>query len=98
MRKAPSVNDIYGELGFEQAFACIVFLLLCAVYLHTRIQYGNMVVTHITTRPYKIAIFFLMTALLESIYLLINVNVTFKGDFHAFRDYLVGDKSQQVIE
>ena len=68
-------------LGFEEAFACIFAMLLVNVTMHTRLKYGDMVVTHITTRPYKVATVFLVVALLESIFLIYLNNIWADGDF-----------------
>ena len=58
------------ECGFELAFACTFALLLVCVTLHTRLKYGDILVTHTTTRPYNIAIVFLVVSLFESSFLI----------------------------
>ena len=52
------------ELGFEQSLAVVLSMLILNIILHTRIKFGSMVVTHMTTTPYKIAYIFLIMALL----------------------------------
>ena len=63
------------EYFFELAFACIFTSLLVNVTQHTALKYGDVVVTHTSTRPYKIASLFLVVALLESIFLIYLTDV-----------------------
>ena len=72
------------ELGFEQSFAFLAMFLVANTFLHVRIKYGSMVVTHMTTWPYKIIFFFLIVAIIESVMLLILDNIVFAGHFENF--------------
>ena len=69
------------EFGFELSFACIFTMLLVSITQHTGLKYGDIVVTHTSTRPYKIASIFLVAALLESMFLIYLTNVQTNGDF-----------------
>lgn len=71
----------FCELGFELSFAFIVFVLIVNIGLHLRIKYGDMVITHMTTLPYKIAYVVLIVGLIESLMLLIMRNIVFADDF-----------------
>lgn len=71
----------WAELGFEYAFACIVAVLLLNGILHYRIKFGDMLITHMTTLPYKRAYVFIFFALIQNSYLLVLSNIVFKGDF-----------------
>ena len=61
------------------------------IWLHTRIKYGKMKVTHVTTKPYKVAYIFLFLAITSSIYLEIMVNVVHAGNYYGLvQDWLYG--------
>ena len=49
-----------GNWNMFTYFALIVTLILYCVLLIVNISFGDMVITHITTRPYKIALLILM--------------------------------------
>ena len=72
------------NLGFEQSFACIVTMIIYNAYLYSQIKYGNMTITHVSMRPYKIAFLFLLIALAETVYVLILSDVVFANDFKVF--------------
>ena len=75
------------ELGFEGAFACISCVLILNTILHLRIKYGDMVVTRITTKPYKVIYFYLVFGLIEVSYIIFLINVRFSHNFNAFLKY-----------
>ena len=50
-------------LNFDESLAVVIFILIINVSLHIRIKYGDMVVSHISTTPYKVAYWFLILAL-----------------------------------
>ena len=56
-------------------------MLILNVILHVRIKFGNMVVTHVTTRPYKIAYVFLILALLQTVGMIYLTNIYYDGQF-----------------
>ena len=78
----------FCELGFELSFAFIVFVLLVNLGLHLRIKYGDMVITHMTTLPYKIAYVVTIVGLIESLMMIIMLNIVFLGDFNQFTTYI----------
>ena len=50
----------------------------------TKIHYGDSVITHLTTQPYKILLVLLIVMFCESCYTLIVINVVYAGSFAAF--------------
>ena len=87
---------VIAELSFEQSFAVIVSMLLCATFSYTRVKYGDMVVTHLTTRPYQLALVLLTVALFECIFLLIKANVIYAGNFEGLIAHWVASKTFKV--
>lgn len=71
-------------------------MLLCATFHYTRVKFGDMVVTHLTIRPYQLALLLLTVSFFECIFLLINANVTFEGNFKGLINYWVASKSFKV--
>ena len=59
---------------------------------HCRVKYGDIVVTKKTTMPYKIIGFFLLFAVIESMFLIYVNNVVYRDDFKKLtHDFLYGD-------
>ena len=85
------------SLNFDESLAVVLFILLINVGLHTRIKYGNMVVTNISTVPYKIAYWFLIIALCQAIMLVYMVNIHFTGVFAKFIDYWINSPTFNAI-
>ena len=71
-------------MGFEGSFSLNLVCLLINIVLHTRIKFGDMVVSHITTWPYKVAYVFMFISLLESTIAVCVLNIHFEGDFTKF--------------
>ena len=86
-----------GELGFEFSFAFFVLLLLANVFLHVRIKFGRVVVTHMTTVPFKVAYGFLFVSILQCMYLIYVVNVTFENNFDDFRQDWIRDPRIKIV-
>ena len=63
------------ELGLEFTFSAFVIVLLTNIYLHMCIKYGEIVVNHITTQPYKIAFVYITFSIFQCAYLLFEVNI-----------------------
>lgn len=61
---------VFCEIGLEFSFAAFVLLLLTNTFLHMRIKYGDIVLTHLTTWPYKIAFAFICFSIIQCAYLL----------------------------
>lgn len=73
---------LFFELGFEQSLALLLSVLLLNGFLHIRIKYGSMVVTHVTTRPYKFAYGYLLLAISQTLGLIFLTNIYYRDDFH----------------
>ena len=86
-----------GELGFEVSFACYVLILLANIFLHVRIKFGRVVVTHMTTWPYKVAYGFLIVSILQCQYLMYVLNVVFDNDFEDFREDWISHSRIKII-
>ena len=67
------------QYNFELIFALIVTILILNIAAMTKIHYGDFVITHITTRPYKILLVLLIVMFCESCYTLIVINVVYAG-------------------
>lgn len=52
------------EYGFELALSVLISVLILNITLHMRIKFGNMAVTHVTFKPYKMAYVFLTLAII----------------------------------
>ena len=71
-------------MGFEGSFSLNLVCLLINIVLHTRIKFGDMVVSHISTWPYKVAYVFMFISLLESMIVICVLNIHFSGNFLEF--------------
>jgi len=67
--------------GFEAVFSVAVSALLINIVLIARIKYGQMQITHITTRPYLIAMFLLITLLIEVCTYIILGDIVYKDQW-----------------
>ena len=52
------------KLGFELCFSSFVLLLVLTTFLYVHVAYGDIVVTHMTTWPYRAAFTFIVVAIL----------------------------------
>ena len=58
----PNVRDIISEgYGYQFTSSIIFALMILDVVLLVRIKYGDAVITHLTTRPYKVAFYLLVS-------------------------------------
>ena len=71
--------------------ALVLTFTLVNLVLHTRIKFGNMVVSHITTRPYKVAYAFLFLSFTETLIMICIVNIHDEGDFSRFINKWIWD-------
>ena len=53
----------------------VISALIFTVVKMVKIRYGDMVITHMTSRPYKITVFLLIFSILELLFYLIVTNV-----------------------
>ena len=70
-------ESLFQGLSFEASFAIALSTLLINIVLIARIKYGEMQITHISTRPYLIAMCLLITLLAELTAYLILTNVVY---------------------
>ena len=67
------------------------------IVLHTRIKFGSMVVTHNTTKPYKVAYIFLLLAGIQSVSLIYLTNVYYARNFNKIRDLWIENNIFKVV-
>ena len=67
-------------------FALLVSLFLYCVFLIVNIYYGDMVITHISIRPYKISLLLIITNLIMVTIQLIYNDVIWKKESLATND------------
>ena len=53
------------KVGLEVCLAIVISALIFTVVKVVRIKYGDMAITHMTSRPYIIAIFIFIISMLE---------------------------------
>ena len=70
-------ESLFQGLIFEASFAIALSTLLINIVLIARIKYGEMQITHISTRPYLVSMFLLITLLAELTAYLILTNVVY---------------------
>ena len=63
------------KVGLEACLAVVISALIFTVVKVVRIKYGDMAITHMTARPYIIAIFIFIISMLELTTDLIATNI-----------------------
>ena len=63
------------KVGLEACLAIVISALIFTVVKVVRIKYGDMAITHMTSRPYIIAIFIFIISMLELTTDLIATNI-----------------------
>ena len=53
------------KVGLEAALSIVISALIFTVVKIVRIKYGDMAITHLTSRPYIIAVFLFIVSMLE---------------------------------
>ena len=72
-------------------------MLILNGILHMRIKFGSMVVTHITTRPYKIAYVFLILALVQTTSMIFITNIVYKGEFNEVVKFWISSPTFKTV-
>ena len=70
-----------ANLGLEASLSVVISALIYTVVKIVEIRYGNMAITHLTSRPYMIAVFLFACSVLELVNYLIATNVMAKNDY-----------------
>ena len=60
-------EQIYREYGAYVLFAIILSSLLANVFLFCRITYGDIIITQLTTLPYKVSLAYLFAMSIQSL-------------------------------
>ena len=60
-------------------------------------RFGNMVVTHTTTNPYKVTYLFLSFALAQCVMFIFTANVTYKGNFNEFIKFWIDNSLYEAV-
>ena len=69
------IYDHRLNFGLEISLSVVVSALIFTVVKMVKIRYGDMVITHMTSRPYKIAVILFIFSILELLTYLIVTNV-----------------------
>ena len=69
------------KVGLEACLAIVISALIFTVVKVVRIKYGDMAITHMTSRPYIIAIFIFIISMLELTTDVIATNIVAQNEF-----------------
>ena len=69
------------NLWLEASLAVVISALIYTVAKIVNIRYGNMAITHLTSRPYMIALFLFLCSVLELVTYLLATNVMASSDY-----------------
>ena len=97
IESGPQLEGPTLQIGFEKSVSAVIFMLIINLVLHIRIKFGDMVVSHISTNPYKAAYGFLTIALIQSLQFVYLVNIKYENDFTKFVDLWVNNGTYNAI-
>ena len=69
------LNEHHLNFGLEISLSVVISALIFTVVKMVKIRYGDMVITHMTSRPYKIAVVLFIFSILELLTYLVVTNV-----------------------
>lgn len=84
-------------MGIEFTFSFLVLVLLAAILFYLHIKFGNGVVTHITTYPFRLAIVYILVSLIECGALLYDINIHNDGIFDNFVEEWINTNSIKIF-
>ena len=78
------------HFGLEVSFAVVVSALIFTLIKIVKMKYeGALVITHLTSRPYLIAVLLYVSSLLELISYLFATNIIGHNDFAKVTDFIL---------
>ena len=90
MQKTNSVEE-YAErawswqnVGLEFCLSVTVTVFIVNMVCFARLQYGSRMITHLTTRPYKISLWVLVARAVEVFGYILSINVIFADSWDEF--------------